>query len=61
MSLKDPNVLNPQAKKRVAIVIANPATSSTTGWLVAQLCRARRQPDYGAAKFLGRRNRTLGG
>lgn len=34
MSLKDPNVLNPQAKKRVAVVIANPATSSTTGWPV---------------------------
>jgi putative intracellular protease/amidase len=34
MSLKDPNVTNPDNKKRVAIVIANPATSSTTGWPV---------------------------
>lgn len=34
MSLKDPNVLNPKAPKRVAIVIANPAVSSTTGWPV---------------------------
>jgi putative intracellular protease/amidase len=34
MSLKDPNVVNARAKKRVAIVIANPATSTTTGWPV---------------------------
>ena len=34
MSLKDPNVLSATAKKRVAIVLANPATSSTTGWPV---------------------------
>ncbi len=34
MSLKDPNVVNPQRRKRVAIVIANPAVSSTTGWPV---------------------------
>jgi putative intracellular protease/amidase len=34
MSLRDPNVANKQARKRVAIVIANPATSSTTGWPV---------------------------
>jgi putative intracellular protease/amidase len=34
MSLQDPNVVNPRAKKRVAIVIANPAVSSTTGWPV---------------------------
>ena len=32
MSLKDPNPVNPSAKKRVAIVIANSAVSSTTGW-----------------------------
>lgn len=31
MSLQDPNVLNPQRRKRVAIVIANPAVSTTTG------------------------------
>lgn len=34
MSLKDPNVVSRNAKKRVAIVIANPAVSSTTGWPV---------------------------
>ncbi|MFO0739771.1 MAG: type 1 glutamine amidotransferase domain-containing protein [Labilithrix sp.] len=34
MSLKDPNVVNPQKKKRVAIVIANPAVSTTTQWPV---------------------------
>jgi putative intracellular protease/amidase len=34
MSLRDPNVVNPKSKKRVAIVIANPAQSATTGWPV---------------------------
>jgi len=34
MSLQDPNVLRPQRRHRVAIVIANPAVSSTTGWPV---------------------------
>ena len=34
MSLQDPDVVNPRAKKRVAIVIANPAVSTTTGWPV---------------------------
>lgn len=34
MSLQDPNVVDPRAKKRVAIVIANPAVSTTTGWPV---------------------------
>jgi putative intracellular protease/amidase len=34
MSLQDPNVVNPARKKRVAIVIANPAISTTTGWPV---------------------------
>jgi putative intracellular protease/amidase len=34
MSLKDPNVVNPKSKKRVAIVIANPTVSVTTGWPV---------------------------
>ena len=34
MSLKDPNVSNPRAQKRVAVVIANPAVSTTTGWPV---------------------------
>lgn len=34
MSLRDPNVVNPSRKKRVAIVLANPAQSTTTGWPV---------------------------
>lgn len=34
MSLRDPNVVNPGRPKRVAIVIANPAVSTTTGWPV---------------------------
>jgi putative intracellular protease/amidase len=34
MSLQDPNIVNPRKKKRVAIVIANPTTSTTTGWPV---------------------------
>lgn len=34
MSLMDPNVVNPARRKRVAMVIANPAESTTTGWPV---------------------------
>lgn len=34
MSLKDPNVVHAKHPKRVAIVIANPAVSTTTGWPV---------------------------
>lgn len=34
MSLQDPNPLNKNAPKRVAIVLANPAVSSVTGWPV---------------------------
>ena len=34
MSLRDPNIVNPGRPKRVAIVIANPAVSTTTGWPV---------------------------
>ncbi len=34
MSLRDPNVTRKTNPRRVAIVIANPATSSTTGWPV---------------------------
>ncbi len=34
MSLKDPNVRHPQQRKRIALVVANPAVSSTTGWPV---------------------------
>ncbi len=34
MSLSNPNVVDPRARKRVAIVLANPAVSTTTGWPV---------------------------
>jgi putative intracellular protease/amidase len=34
MSLRVPNFANKSKTKRVAIVIANPATSTTTGWPV---------------------------
>jgi putative intracellular protease/amidase len=34
MSLKDPNVVNPKNRKRVAVILSNPAVSSTTGWPV---------------------------
>ena len=34
MSLRDPNVSNSRQRKRVAIVISNPAVSTTTGWPV---------------------------
>jgi putative intracellular protease/amidase len=34
MSLKNANVVNRRRKKRVAIVISNPAVSTTTGWPV---------------------------
>jgi putative intracellular protease/amidase len=34
MSLKDANAVNPRQPKRIAIVIANPAVSTTTGWPV---------------------------
>ncbi len=34
MSLRDPNVSNPNRRKRVGIVISNPAVSTTTGWPV---------------------------
>lgn len=34
MSLRDPNVVNPKRPKRAAIVISNPAVSTTTGWHV---------------------------
>lgn len=34
MSLKNANSVNPRSPKRVAIVIANPAVSTTTGWPV---------------------------
>jgi putative intracellular protease/amidase len=34
MSLRDPNPVNAKTRKRVAIVISNPAISTTTGWPV---------------------------
>jgi len=34
MSLKDPNSVNQKAPKRIAIVLSNPAVSTTTGWPV---------------------------
>jgi putative intracellular protease/amidase len=34
MSLRDPNVVDPKHKKRIAIVLANPSVSTTTGWPV---------------------------
>ena len=34
MSLKDPNITSAAHPKRVAIVISNPAVSTTTGWPV---------------------------
>lgn len=34
MSLQNPNVVNPARKKRIAIVLANPTSSTTTGWPV---------------------------
>lgn len=34
MSLKDPNVTNAESRKRIAIVLSNPAVSTTTGWPV---------------------------
>jgi len=34
MSLKDANVVNPSKRKRVGIVLANPAVSAATGWPV---------------------------
>ena len=34
MSLRDPNVVDKNKRKRIAIVVANPAVSTTTGWPV---------------------------
>lgn len=34
VSLKNPNIVSAARRKRVAIVIANPAVSTTTGWPV---------------------------
>jgi len=32
MSLKNTNLVNPKARKRIALVLSNPAISTTTGW-----------------------------
>ena len=32
MSLKNVNAVNPKTPKRIAIVIANPAIATTSGW-----------------------------
>jgi putative intracellular protease/amidase len=32
MSVRDPNVVNPSRRRRIAIIISNPAVSTTTGW-----------------------------
>ncbi|HEU4412381.1 MAG TPA: type 1 glutamine amidotransferase domain-containing protein [Polyangiaceae bacterium] len=50
MSLKDPNVVNPRRKKRVALVIANPARSSTTGWPVGFWWSELTHPYYAFAE-----------
>src|SRR5580700_11820622 len=34
MSLRDANIVSPSRPKRVAMVISNPAVSTTTGWPV---------------------------
>jgi hypothetical protein len=34
MSLMDPNPVNTKKPKRIAMVVSNPATSTTTGWPV---------------------------
>jgi len=34
MSVRDPNPVNPRRPKRVALVLSNPAVSTTTGWPV---------------------------
>lgn len=34
MSLRDANVSNPRRRRRVGIVISNPAVSTTSGWPV---------------------------
>ena len=47
MSLKDPNVVSKSHPKRVAIVIANPAVSTTTqSWISARLPNAASQNEW---------------
>ncbi|MGX8011075.1 type 1 glutamine amidotransferase domain-containing protein [Mesorhizobium sp. ORM8.1] len=44
MSVRDPNPVNAHSPKRVAIVIANPAVSTTTGWPVGFWCSELTHP-----------------
>lgn len=46
MSLKDPNLVNTKRPKRVAIVISNPAVSTTTGWPVGFWWSELTHPHY---------------
>ena len=46
MSLKNPNPVNPKRPKRVAMVIANPAISTTTGWPVGFWCSELAHPYF---------------
>lgn len=50
MSPKDANVVKPRTKQRVAIVIANPAVSTTAGWPVGFWCSGLTCPDHAFAK-----------
>jgi putative intracellular protease/amidase len=50
MSLRDPNPVNPKAPKRVAIVIANPAVSTTSGWPVGFWWSELAHPYYAFAE-----------
>jgi putative intracellular protease/amidase len=46
MSLRNPNVVSPSRRKRVAMVIANPAVSTTTGWPVGFWWSELTHPHY---------------
>ena len=50
MSLRNANVVNPKKKKRVAIVIANPTVSTTTGWPVGFWWSELTHPYYAFAE-----------
>lgn len=51
MSLKDTNAVKPQQPKRVAIVISNPAISTTTGWPVGFWWSELTHPYYEFTEF----------
>ena len=44
MSLKNANAVNPKKRKRVALVLSNPAISSTIGWPVGFWCSELTHP-----------------